>query len=78
MENVLTNDVVLENDEFFTLILTSSSESVSILTSSCTISIIDDDGGCPYHYQLIEKNVHMHSFLNRSDSKLGTPTVPSD
>ena len=56
MEIILTNDVVLESDEFFTLLLTSSSDSVSVLTSFCTISIIDDDGGCPYHY---EKNVHM-------------------
>ena len=43
------NDTVLESEEFFTLLLASYRDSVSILTSSINISIIDDDGGCSYH-----------------------------
>ena len=38
------DDAVLESDESFTLILASSSESISVLTRSCTVSITDDDG----------------------------------
>lgn len=51
MEIILINDAILESDEVFTLLLASSMDSVLISTSSCTITVVDDDGGCPFNYQ---------------------------
>jgi hypothetical protein len=45
-EIFLVNDPILENDESFTVLLMPLSESVSILTTSVNIAIVDDDGGC--------------------------------
>ena len=51
MEIILINDAILESDEVFTLLLASSMDSVLISTSSCTITVVDDDGGCPFNNQ---------------------------
>lgn len=39
----LVDDSILENDEFFTILLASTNERILILTNSCTVTIIDDD-----------------------------------
>lgn len=71
----LIDDTILESDEFFTVMLAPTSDSVRVLISmdSCTVTIIDDDSkSIPSSPPILQVCMPFHSASNRCDSQLGT------